>query len=162
MHINASVGTPDQFFLGATVVHGKGIQIHRCVATEQRAEIYWQAVDAAAQQKLVHLGCQIEPGRRVRVHALAQRGARWNHTQAESAHEECVTPKALDGIEVALTQAQQGKIRFENIAVGCTRAHGELRINQGIDVNALEVFADKSQSGVGTEIVGQLFKGIRI
>ena len=34
---------------------------------------------------------------------------------------------------------------------------GELRIDQAIDIDALEVFADKSQPGVGAEIVGPLF-----
>ena len=91
------------------------------------------------------------------VHALAQCGARWNHSQTECAHEERVAAKPLDGIKIAFTQTQQGQIGFEDVRVGRARAHGKLRINQGIDVDPLEIFADKSQSGVGTEIVGQLF-----
>jgi hypothetical protein len=116
--INAGVSAPNQFLLGAPVVHGKGIQIHRCVATEQCAEIYRLAIDATAQQQLVYLGCEIEPGSRVGVHALAQCGARWNHTQTECTHEECIAWKALEGIEIAFTQTQQGQIGFEDIRVG--------------------------------------------
>ena len=137
--------------------HGKGIQIHRRIATGKCAEINGPAIDAAAQQLLIDLGRQIEPGRRVGVHALAQRGARWNHTQTECAHEKSVAPKALYCIEVALAQTQQGQIGFDDVAVGRARANGKLRIKQGIDVGAPEVFADKSQSGVGAEVVGQLF-----
>ena len=65
--------------------------------------------------------------------------------------------KALYRIEVALAQTQPGQIGFEDVAVGRARAHGELRIDQGIDVDALEVFADRSQSDVGTEVVAQFF-----
>jgi hypothetical protein len=83
--------------------------------------------------------------------------ARVNHSKTQGTLEEGIVSKALDGIEVAFTHAQQGQIAFEDIAVGCTRAHGKLWINQGIDVDALEVFADKGQSGVGAEVVWQLF-----
>jgi len=91
------------------------------------------------------------------AHALAQRRARWDHAQSECAHEKGDAPKALGGIKVAVAQKQQGQIGCEDVAVGRTRAHGELRIDQGVEVNALEVFADKGQSGVGAEVLGQFF-----
>jgi hypothetical protein len=50
-------------------------------------------------------------------------------------------------IEIALAHAQQGKVAFKNLAVGNPRAHGELPINQRVDVDALEVFANKPKSG---------------
>lgn len=91
------------------------------------------------------------------VHALAQRRARWSHRQTECAHEEGVAPKVLDGIKVTLAQTQQSKIGFEDVTAGCTRAHAELQIDQGVDVDAFKVFADKGQSGVGVEVARQLF-----
>lgn len=71
--------------------------------------------------------------------------------------EEGVVPKALDGVKVAFAHAQQGKAAFDDIAVGHARPHRKLQIDQGIDVDALEAFADKSQSGVGAEVIGQFF-----
>ena len=68
-----------------------------------------------------------------------------------------ITPKALDGIKVSLAQTQRGQIGFEDDTVGCTRAHGELWINQGVNIKVLEVFADKGQSGVGGEVIGRFF-----
>jgi hypothetical protein len=60
-------------------------------------------------------------------------------------------------IEIALAHAQQGKVAFKNLAVGNPRAHGELPINQRVDVDALEVFANKGKARVGVQVVGQLF-----
>jgi len=152
--INTSVRAPNQFLLGAAIVHGKGIQIHRGVTTRQYAEIYWLAIDAAVQHKRVNLWRQIEPDGRMGVHALAQGWTGWNQSQTERTHEEGVAPESIDGIEVALTQAQRSQIGFEDVTVGRTRADGELRINKGIDFDVLAVFADKSQSGVGAKVIG--------
>lgn len=66
------------------------------------------------------------------------------HPGPQCPQEEGVAPKALDSVKVALAQTQEGQIGLEDVAVGCTRAHGELRIDQGIDVDALEVFAEKA------------------
>jgi hypothetical protein len=91
------------------------------------------------------------------VHALAQSRARGNDTKTQCANEKCIAPKVLDSVKVALAQTQKGQVGFEDVAVGHARAHGELRIDQCINVEALEVFADKSQSGMGAEIVGSFF-----
>lgn len=63
----------------------------------------------------------------------------------------------LDRIKVALTQAQQAQVRFEDGAVDYARAHRKNRIELGIDIYELEILADKCQTGVGTEVVGQFF-----
>lgn len=91
----------------------------------------------------------------MRVHALAQGRARGNSAQAQRTLEEGVVSKALDRVKVAFTQTQQCEMAFENLAVGNPRAHRKLRIDQRIDVNAFEVFADERQSGMGAEVVGQ-------
>ena len=88
------------------------------------------------------------------VHALAQSLARGSDTKTQCTNEKCIAPKVLDRVKVALAQTQEGQVGFEDVAVGRPIANGELRINQRIDVDALEVFADKSQSGVGVEVVG--------
>jgi len=91
----------------------------------------------------------------MRVHALAQGRARGSSAQAQRTLEEGVVSKALDRVKVTLAQTQQGEIAFEDLTVGDPRAHGKLLVDQRIDVNALEVFADKSQSGMGAEVIGQ-------
>ena len=114
-------------------------------------------VDAAGQQRLVHLLRQLKPRWRMRVHALAQRRARRNAAQAQRTLEEGVVSKALNRIKVALAQAQQRELAFEDLAVGDARAHRKLRIDQRIDVDASEVLADERQSGMGAEVIGQFF-----
>jgi len=153
--INAGVSAADQLFLGAAVVHRKGIEIDRGVAASQGSKVDGLPVDAAAKQQLIHLRGQLKPRCRMRVHTLAQCRARGNSAQSQRTLEEGVVSKALDRIKVAFTQTQQGEIAFEDLTVGDPRAHGKLRIDQRIDVNALEVFADKRQSGMGAEVVGQ-------
>ena len=67
--------------------------------------------------------------------------------QAEAlacAHEEGVVPKAFDSIKVAFAQTQQGQAGFEDVTVGCTRAHGELWIDQGVDVTRLRYLQTKA------------------
>ena len=153
--INARVSAPDQLFLGAAVVHRKGIEIHRGLAASQGPKVDGLPVDAAAKQQWVHLRGQLKPRCRVRVHALAQGRARGNSAQAQRTLEEGVVSKVLDRVKVALAQTQQGEIAFENLAVGNPRAHRKLRIDQRID--AFEIFANERQSGMGAEVVGQFF-----
>ncbi len=62
-----------------------------------------------------------------------------------------------DGVEVILAQTQQGQVALEDGAVGNARANRKSRIDHGIDIDALEILADQSQPGVGTEVVGQFF-----
>ena len=91
------------------------------------------------------------------VHALAQCRARRHTIQTQCAHEEGVATKALDGIEIILAKTQQAQVAFEDGTVGNTRANRKSRINQGIDIDALEIFANQCQSSVGTEVIGQFF-----
>jgi len=91
----------------------------------------------------------------MRVHALAQGRARRDSAKPQRTFEEGVVPKALDGIEIAFSHAQKGEVGFENLAVSHARAHGELGIDQRIDVDSLEIFADKSKASMGAEVVGQ-------
>jgi hypothetical protein len=49
------------------------------------------------------------------------------------------------------------KVGLENVAVGNTRANGESQIDQGIDFYGLEILANKCQTSMGTEVVGQPF-----
>ena len=90
------------------------------------------------------------------VQTLTQGRTRRNSPQAKSAHEEGVTPKVLDGIEVVFAQTQQGQVALQNVAVGNPRASRKSCVNQRIDIDALEIIANECQTGVGTEVVGQL------
>ena len=74
-----------------------------------------------------------------------------------AANEEGVGAKVLDRIKVVLAQAQQGQVGLEDVAVGNPRADWRGRINQRVDLDGLEILANKCQSCVGTEVVGQLF-----
>jgi len=153
--INTGISASDQFFLGETVVHGKGVQINRGVATAEGTEINGLAIDAAGQQALVHLRHQVEPGSRMGIQTLTQGGARRNILQTQGAFEESVIAKILDGIEVVLAQTQQAQVGLEDVAIGHTRANWVSRIDQGIDLDRLEILADKGQTGVRAEVVGQ-------
>ena len=93
----------------------------------------------------------------MRIHALAQGRARRYNSETQRTPEEGVVSKALDGIEVAFSHAQQSEVGFENLAIGHARVHRELWIDQRIDVDALEIFADKSKARMGAEVVGQFF-----
>jgi hypothetical protein len=55
-----------------------------------------------------------------------------------------VVAKILDSVKVVLAQTQQTQVRFEGVANGHTRAHWVSRINQRIDLDGLEILADKS------------------
>ena len=89
--------------------------------------------------------------------ALAQGGTRRNSVQAQGTNEKVVTAKVLDRIKVALAQAQQAQVRFEDVAIDNARAHRKSRISQSVDIDGLEILANKCQTGVGTEVIGQLF-----
>jgi hypothetical protein len=156
--IRARVIAAHQFiYLCTSVVQGKGSQINRCVATSRGTEVYGLPVDTAAQQLLVHLGCRIEPEGCMRVHELAQGRARRFVAKHQRRFEEGVISKVLDGIKIAFTHAQQGEVGFENLVVGEARAHGHLQIYQRINVDTLEVLADKSQFCRRAEVVGEFF-----
>uniref|UniRef100_UPI0040473397 hypothetical protein n=1 Tax=Flavobacterium sp. TaxID=239 RepID=UPI0040473397 len=157
MAINTGVGTPDQLFLGAAVVHGKGIEINRGVVTGQSAKVNGLAVDAATQQQFVHLRGKVKPGRSVGIQTLTQGGARRNAAQPKSADEEGVRAKVLDRVKVVLSQTQLGQIALEALAVGDARANREGSIDQWIKIDAFEIFANECQTGVRAEVVGQLF-----
>ena len=104
-----------------------------------------------------HLGTQGEPVRGVGNQTLAQGRTQRNRLQVQGAGEEGVGANVLDCIEVFHAQAQQAKVRFQDVAVGHTRAQGESGIDQGIDFDGIEILADKCQTGMGTQVVGELF-----
>ena len=91
------------------------------------------------------------------VQTLTQGGTRRNAAKPKSTHEEGVAPKVLDGVEVVLPQTQQGQVTFKDLAVGNARANRVGWIDQCIEIDALEIFANKGQTGVRTKVVGQLF-----
>ena len=155
--VNPDVSATNQLFLCAPVVHGKGIEVARGVATGQGTEVNGLAVDATAQQTLVHLSGQIKPGRGMGVQTLTQGGTRRNAAKPKSTHEEGVAPKVLDGVKVVFAQTQQGQVTFKDLAVGNARANREGWIDQRIKIDALEIFSNEGQTGVGAEVVGQLF-----
>lgn len=146
-----------QPLLGAPVVNGKRIQINRGVATGQGTEVNGLAVDATAQQTLVHLSGQIKPGRSMGVQTLTQGGTRRNAAKPKSTHEEGVAPKVLDGVKVVFAQTQQGQVTFRDLAIGNARANLEGWIDQCIKIDALEIFTNEGQTGVEAEVVGLLF-----
>ncbi len=74
--VHSCIGAPHQLFLGRTVVHGKGIQINGGVAASESSEVNGLAVDATAQQLLVHLGDQVKPGSSMGIKALTHSRAR--------------------------------------------------------------------------------------
>jgi len=59
--------------------------------------------------------------------------------------------------KVVLAQAQQRDIRFQDIAVDDTCPDGEGRIEQSFEISGLEILANKCQTGVRAEVVGELF-----
>jgi hypothetical protein len=91
------------------------------------------------------------------VQTLTQGGTRRNAAKPKSTHEEGVAPKVLDGVKVVFAQTQQGQVTFKDLAVGNARANREGWIDQRIKIDALEIFSNEGQTGVGAEVVGQLF-----
>ena len=86
--VNSGVSVTNQFFLVAPVVHGKGIEVDRGVATGETTEVKRFAIDAATQQQSVYLGSKVKPGRSVGNQTLAQRWTRRNAAKLKSALEE--------------------------------------------------------------------------
>lgn len=82
---------------------------------------------------------------------------RRNRCKPQRAHKEGIIAEVLDGLEVILAQAQQGQVAFDDVAIGIPRANRESRIDHGVEIDLLEILAKKCQSGVGAEVVGQLF-----
>lgn len=153
--INACVGAPYQLFTGGAVVHGKGVDVQRHVAAGQLSKVNRLAIDAAAQKGGIELGCQIKPVGRMGIHALTQRGARRCGLQGQRALEKGIGAKAFDGIEIVLAQAQQAQVGELNVAVGNARAHRELGVYKGVEVDAFEILTDKGQTGMRAEVVGE-------
>ena len=156
--VDAGEFASKQPFLDAAVIHRKGLEIDWGVAASQGVKVAGLFVDAAAQQRLVHLRHQLKPRWRMRVHALAQRRTRGNADQAhQRTLKKCVVSKALNCIKVALAQSQQRGVAFEDRAVINARPQQELRVNQRIDVHASEVLADERQSSMRADVVEQFF-----
>ncbi|MCX7144308.1 MAG: hypothetical protein NT123_25410 [Proteobacteria bacterium] len=47
--------------------------------------------------------------------------------------------------------------RIQSLIIGRARANRKSRIDQRVELDSLEIFANEGQSGVGTELVGKLF-----
>ncbi len=92
------------------------------------------------------------------VHALAQGGARGDSANAQGAREESITAEGLNRIKVVLALHQQTEVAFEDVAIGDTFARdGKLVVDALVDSQAFEILTDERQSGVGSQLVGQLF-----
>lgn len=61
--INTGIGMPNHFLFGIVVVHGKGAEINRGVATRQHTEVEGFSIGAAAEQLPVQLGSKVKLGR---------------------------------------------------------------------------------------------------
>ena len=156
--VHALVSAPDAFLLGVGVVHHKGVPVQRHVAAGQDPEVHWPARIAGRQQREVERIDQFEPGGRMGVHALAQGRARWHRGNPQCAAKELVATKGLDGFKIILALHQQAQVAFEDVAVGDGIAsHRQLLVHACADVQALEVLPHQGKSGVGGEVVGQLF-----
>jgi hypothetical protein len=140
----------------AAVIHGEGIHIKGHIATGQCAKINGLALDPEPQYGGVDTRHPIKPGGCVRIHALAQGGRRGHGTQIQGAGKERILALTFDGIKVVFTQTEQTKVAFENVAIRNPAAHREGRVNQGIEIQVLEILANQSQPGVVAQIVGQL------
>jgi hypothetical protein len=99
---------------------------------------------------------QREPRAALGIEALAKGGARGRLRQAQGAQREGARAQRLDGLEVALALAQQPQDASHDVAVGDARAHREGRVDQGIEVDALQILPDERQTGVRDQVVGQL------
>lgn len=154
--VDTGVSASYQFFLGGTVVHGKGVQINPGVAAGQGAEVNGLAIDAAGQQLLVHLGHQIKPVKGIGIQTLAQGGTRWNIGQSQGTHEEGVGAKVLDHVKVVL--ARHSRPRYDlRVELLQHQREPEKPNQQSVDIDVFKIFANERQAGVGTEVVGQFF-----
>jgi hypothetical protein len=140
MAVYPRVSAPDQLFLGAPVVHSKGVQFHRGVATFQRTEVNRLAIDTAAKQQLVHLRCQFKLRCSMGIHALAQGWTRWNNAQAQCALEEGALAQALDSIKVAFSHVQQGKIGSKISLLATLERTGNLGSIRALTLTHLRYF----------------------
>jgi len=127
------------------------------VATGEPPEVNIFAADTQVQQTVVDASSQLKPVAGTRIQALAQRGARRRATKTQSKPCKFVTAKRFNGIKVVLAKAQQRKVALQDVAIGNASTNREFGINQRVDVDAFEVFAHQRQTGVGTQVVGQLF-----
>ena len=92
------------------------------------------------------------------VHALAHGGARRHGTNAKRALVEVVSTKRFNGVKVVLALHQKPQVALEDVAVGnATRTNGELAVNTLADAKAFHILPGQRQTGIGGQIVGQLF-----
>lgn len=77
----------------------------------------------------------------MRIHALAQ-GCRGRHgAQVQGTGEKGILALAFDRMKIVLAQTQQTEVTLQDVAVGNTPADRKGRINQAVDVDALEILA---------------------
>jgi hypothetical protein len=125
-------------------------------AVGEQAEVDGPTLQAQPEEALVDPVDQREPAAALGIETLAKRGARGRLRQAQRAQREGARAQRLDGLEVALALAQQPQVASHDVAVGDARAHREGRVDEGVEVDALQILPDERQTGAGAEIVGQL------
>jgi len=151
--IDPGVGAAHVLFGGAAVGNSESIHVQRQLAAGQQTEVDGFAGVVHAQHGGIDALGQLEPVAGVGIEALAQ-GKRGRHgAQVQRAGEEGVGALGLNGVKVVLAQAQQAQIALQDVAVGDTRAHRESGINKGVEVDALEVFADECQARLAAQVV---------
>ena len=151
--VHASIG-PTHAFLGSTaVVHRKGIHVQRQPAAGQQAVLR----PLAAQQRLDHRRYEVEHLRGLGVHALAQRRAGRQQSNAQSLLEERVAAEVLDRVEVALALHEQTQIAAQDVAAEHTALDGQ-RCIELIEHRSHrpEEMTYQGQSGNRREVVIQL------
>jgi len=108
--VNARICAPYQFLFGGTVVHGKGIQINRGVATGRGTEVNGHAIDGTDQQFVVHLRCQIEPGSPMDAQALTHKvGVEGTPAKPRARMKEGGVTRVLDGVESFLPRRSKAR-----------------------------------------------------
>ena len=156
--VHALVSASDGFFLGARVVHHKGVPVHGHVAARQGTKIHRARGVLGRQQGQVELCSELKPRGRMGVHALTQGRARGDCANVQAAGKEGIAPELLNGIEVVLALHQQAQVGLQNVAVGdATDRYGKFAVNQSVDAKALGILPNQRQTGVGGEVVGEFF-----
>lgn len=155
--VHSRIGAPHMLLGRAALVHGEGVDVQWHISTGQRPEVDGLALELEAQNRGVDVIDQVKPSWRVGVQALAQGGRRGHRSQAQGAGEESVLALAFDGIKIVLAQTQQAQVALEDVAIGDAAAHGVSGVDQGVEIDALEVLANQGQASVLAQVVGQLF-----
>jgi hypothetical protein len=149
--VHALIGAPN----GARVVHHKRVPVDGHVAAGQGTKVHGAGCVFGRQQGLDKFPGQLKPRGRMGVHALAQGRARRHCAHVQRAGEEVIAPKLFNRIEVVFPLHQQAQVGLQDVAVG--DVYREFAVNAGTDSQAFHALPDQRQSGIGGEVVWQLF-----